>query len=165
MQTKILIAVFLISLASCKKPKTYPVEPEITFKELVKNTNTQGLDESADLTISFTDGDGDIGLAEGDTMPPYNPSSVYYYNFYISFFIKHNGVFEEYPLAIPASQRIPYIYHEGKDKSLTGDIIMHIDFLGFPFNNDTLRFDAYIYDRALHKSNTITTSEIILKTL
>ena len=82
-----------------------------------------------------------------------------------AYFIKHNGVFEELPLAIPASQRIPYIFHAGKDQSLSGDIIMHLDFLGFPFNNDTLRFDAYIYDRALHKSNTVTTSEIILKTL
>jgi hypothetical protein len=165
MKPKILIAVLLISFASCKSPKTFPKEPEITFKELVKNANAQGLDESADLTISFVDGDGDIGLAESDTMPPYNPESIYYYDFYISFFIKHNGNFEEYPLAIPASQRIPYINHEGKDRSLSGDIVMHLDFLGFPFNNDTLRFDAYIYDRALHKSNTISTSEIILKTL
>ncbi|MEP7171644.1 MAG: hypothetical protein ABI855_19890 [Bacteroidota bacterium] len=165
MKTKIFILLLLVSFASCKKPNTYPSEPKITFKELVKNTDAQGLDESADLTISFVDGDGDIGLAESDTMSPYNPESVYYYDFYISFFIKHNGIFEEYPLAIPSSQRIPLINHEGKDRSLSGDIIMHLDFLGFPFNNDTLRFDAYIYDRALHKSNTITTSEIILKTL
>ena len=41
---------------------------------------------------------------------------------------------------------------------------MKLDFLGFVFNDDTIRFDAYIYDRGLHKSNMITTSEIILKT-
>ena len=132
---------------------------------MVKNTNAQGIDESADLTISFTDGDGDIGLSGSDTLPPYDPASIYYYNFYITFFKKHNGVFEEYPLLIPASQRIPFINTEGKNKSLSGDIIMHLDFLGFQFDNDTLRFDTYIYDRALHKSNTVTTSEIILKTL
>jgi len=159
-----LILVLVILSVSCKKPKTYPSEPSITFKQLVKNINPQGLDESADLTISFVDGDGDIGLAEDDTVPPYNPESIYYYNFYITYFIKHNGVFEELPLAIPASQRIPYIPHAGRDQSLSGDIIMHLDFLGFQFNNDTVRFDTYIYDRALHKSNTVTTSEIILKT-
>ena len=154
----------MASLVSCKKAKTYSVEPSLTFKDLVKITNSQGVDESADLTISFIDGDGDIGLAESDTMPPYNPESIYYYDFFINFFIKHNGVFEPYPLVIPASQRIPYINHSGKDQSLSGDIIMHLDFIGFQFNNDTLRFETYIYDRALHKSNTVTTSEIILKT-
>ena len=164
MKTKILILFLLVSFAACKEPKKYPSEPEIAFKELVKNTSALGLDESADLTISFVDGDGDIGLGESDTMPPFNPESDYYYNFYIRFFIKTNGNFEEYGLAIPARQRIPYINHEGKNRSLSGDIIMHLDFLGFGFKNDTLRFDAYIYDRALHKSNTISTSEIILTT-
>ena len=163
---KYILPAFLLAVvfASCKKPKTFPVEPEITFKELVKNTNTQGLDESADLTITFTDGDGDIGLDDADTLPPYDPSSIYYYDFYIKYFIKHSGNFEGVPLLIPANQRIPRIFSEGKDKSLSGDIIMHLDFIGFQFNNDTLRFEAFIYDRALHKSNTITTSEVILKT-
>ena len=97
-----IMLVLAIAFSSCKKPKTYSPEPSITFKDLVKNTNSQGLDESADLTISFVDGDGDIGLAESDTMPPFNPESVYYYDFYISFFKKNNGVFEELPLLIPA---------------------------------------------------------------
>jgi hypothetical protein len=163
MKAKIVILILLVSFASCKEPKKYPSEPEITFKELVKNTNDQGLDESADLTISFVDGDGDIGLAEGDTIPPYEPGSVYYYDFYIQYFKKVNGNFEQVPILIPG-QRIPYINHEGKDRSLSGDLVMHLDFIGFGFNNDTLRFDAFIYDRALHKSNTISTSEIILKT-
>jgi|SRR6185436_780774 len=164
MKTKIIIFILLVSFISCKTPKKYPPEPVITFKELVKNTNELGIDESADLTISFVDGDGDIGLSESDTTAPYNIDGDYYFNFFINFYVKRNGNFEPYPLAIPASQRIPYINHEGKDRSLSGDIIMHLDFLGFGFDNDTIRFDAYIYDRGLHKSNTITTSEIILKT-
>jgi hypothetical protein len=154
----------IILFTACKKPKTFPSEPVIVFKDLVKHTNEQGIDDSLKLIISFTDGDGDIGLAQSDTLAPYNPGSVYYFDFYIKYFIKHNGNFEEIPLLV-GGQKIPFIKNEGKDKSLSGDIVMQLDIFGFQWNNDTLKFEAYIYDRALHKSNTISTSEIIMKTL
>lgn len=151
--------------SSCRDENTFPAEPQITFKDMVKKTTAQGIDESADLVISFTDGDGDIGLSSRDTAPPYDPSSIYYYNFYIKYFVKQNGVFNELQLLIPSHQRIPFIENDNRNKALNGDIIMNISFFGFTFNNDTVRFEAFIYDRALHKSNTVTTSEIILKTL
>ena len=149
---------------SCKKSDKYPVEPVIKFKELIKFSDAAGLDTSAKLTISFTDGDGDIGLGQGDTFPPYNSASEFYFNFFMKYFHKENGAFVELPLAIPPNQRIPFVPVEGNNKSISGDIILDLEFAGLFASQDTFRFDAYIVDRALHKSNTITTSEIILTT-
>ncbi|MEO5570422.1 MAG: hypothetical protein ABIT08_17625 [Bacteroidia bacterium] len=146
-----LILILVVALVSCKKPKTYPSEPSITFKEMVKTVGSQGLDSSVVLTISFIDGDGDIG------------DTANVFNLFIDFFKKTNGVFEQVPLLVPG-YKIPWVYHEGKDQSLSGDIVTNLKVDDFGFNFDTLRFDCYMYDRALHKSNTITTPEIVLKT-
>lgn len=161
---KYLVFLFVagVVFSSCKKDKVYPKAPEISFKEFQQFTNSAGIDDSVKLVISFTDGDGDIGLADGDTLEPYNIGSVYYYNFYIKYFKKQNGNYQELVSSIPRDARIPYI--DNTNKSLAGDIVNKLDILGNNFNNDTLRFECYIYDRGLNKSNVVTTGEIVLKT-
>ena len=155
------VAFVLLVVASCKKDKTFPVAPEITFKEFQRFQSTAGIDDTVKLVISFTDGDGDVGYTQGDTLPPFDTSSIYYYNFYVKSFKKQNGVFVALPSLVPGA-RIPYINNSDKNKSLSGDIIDKLDLFGFGFNHDTLRFECYIYDRALHQSNVITTPEIIV---
>ncbi|MEO0404330.1 MAG: hypothetical protein AAF193_05625, partial [Bacteroidota bacterium] len=53
---------FAIAMVSCLKDNSFPPEPEITFKSFVVT------DGDAVLSIDFTDGDGDIGLNQGDTV-------------------------------------------------------------------------------------------------
>ncbi len=149
----IILLAFLWSSSSCKKKDKYPPEPEITFKSFEKF----GAD-SAHLVISFTDGDGDIGLTQSDTAEPF------LFNFYTSYFQKKNGVFSEKVLPIPLNFRIPILNTGKKSKSLEGDI--SITFLKpyyFPSSSiDTIKYQLFIKDRAQNESNRVETTEIVV---
>jgi hypothetical protein len=144
-------------LSSCRKDEEFPVEPQIEYLNFIKYGN-----DSADFYISFTDGDGDIGLDKGDTFPPYNRGSIYYYNIYLRYQYKDSaGNYKDYalPLIPPDTvpdtlewkYRIPVVTPFGQDKSLNGEI--HVRLYGPYQVHPTYRYRCYIYDRALNKSN------------
>ncbi|MBK6443953.1 MAG: hypothetical protein IPG90_09620 [Bacteroidetes bacterium] len=150
---------------ACKKPDEYPVIPAIEYKSAYTTKDNQGFDQLFYVTISFTDGDGDIGYKSresGENDPIFDdPTSQYYNNFIVKMFIKQNGVWNT--IDTPVSSRIPYLTPDGKNKALKGDILRELN-LPFPLLNDTMKYDIFIYDRALHQSNTITTPEFIFNT-
>src|SRR5690606_28240519 len=55
------------TIFSCVKPPDYPIEPVIEFERMSRNTMFQGNTntDSVVVTISFTDGDGDLGSNDG----------------------------------------------------------------------------------------------------
>lgn len=150
---------------SCKKGEQFPVEPAIKFKSLEKFSDANGVDTALVLSITFTDGDGDIGLKAEDVNPPYDPGSEFYYNLYATYFIEQSGVFVPLPVSAVNGYRIPYIENNSSNKAISGEIKIDLEILGLnliaPEGN--FRFEVYIYDRALHKSNVITTDPIYLK--
>ncbi|SRR5258705_3348306 len=157
----IAVAAMLV-FAGCKKADEYPIEPVITFKSLSTIKDANGYDNEGVLEIEFTDGDGDLGLSPSDTISPF--TGEYGNNVHAIFYRFINGSWT------PWSQfddlgRIQVITPEGNQKAIRG--VIRKDHIGFPLNvtNLRVRFDVYIYDRALHKSNIITTSEIIINTL
>ena len=121
-----------------------------------------GYDSLGLLTIEFTDGDGDIGLSQADTLPPYNVGSEYYYNFFITFFQKSGNSFDE--ISTPFNSRIPDINPNRIKKGLIGDITIEIDLniLSLVLSSDTIKMKAYLLDRALNMSNTIETPPFVL---
>lgn len=167
---KILFASIVAMLCyGCTKPKTYPVIPSIQFVSLTKQRSVLGPDSTTIITISFTDGDGDIGLTPADTLPPFNSGSIYYNDFIVSFFQKQHGIWVEDvvpPGDAGFSGRIPYLTPDGNNKALTGNISMtqYIQLTQLYNNgiNDTIHYQVYIYDRALHQSNTITTPDMVI---
>ncbi len=158
----IILSLFFI-IPCCLQEPEYPVIPYIEYEDFIKTPDIQGgIDDTGILKISFTDGDGDIGLAQGDTTAPFE--GEYYYNFFIKYFERQNGVFKEIVLSFPHNARIPVISPKGEDKAIKGEIIIENVFIKNSSSNyDTIRFQAYIVDRALHHSNTITTPDIIVK--
>jgi len=141
---------------SCKKENVYPIEPAISMSP------DQIYLSPATITISFTDGDGDVGLSDADTVPPYNLDPVnfnkYYYNLLLYYFVKNGDVWEEADLIVPYYYRIPDITPSGQNKSLKGDIEVSIS---LPINRpDSIRFNIELIDRALHSSNILTTPVI-----
>ena len=160
-----LAALFLLFAASCKKAETFSVVPAITFKELTKNTDAQGNLTSIDLKFDFMDGDGDIGLTQNDVSGAYAVNSPYYYNLivdYLEFDQKTGQFIHIYPSSpiegdtahIQYNARLPYIVPSGKNKALKGEITQNINTFGF---GQKVKLDFYIYDRALHKSNVVST--------
>ena len=150
---------FLTTFTACMKKEVYPNEPIIKFQEFKRFNN-----DSAWFIFTFTDGDGDIGLKTSDTTSPFNIKGDYYYNFHLQYHEKQNGKFIQPDQSIPFSYRIPYITPEAKNKALEGEVIVRIPFSYFDFSssNDTIKYSAFIYDRALHKSNVIETTEMVV---
>lgn len=157
-----LFAAIVIVIASCIKRDEYPDRPLIEYKDFIKINNGLGYDDKGILILSFTDGDGDIGLKQSDTFPPYHPGSQYYYNFFITYYEKQHGEYEEVILPISNNARIPILSSTMSGKALKGEIEMELYINNYTSPFDTIRFRAYITDRALHHSDTITTPDIII---
>ncbi len=154
-----LLAVLVLLLAGCLKTKDLPVEPSIAIKSVEQVTDT------LILTISFTDGDGDIGLAEDQVEPPFNVGSYYYNNLFYDPEWLVNGVWTT--LDQPAYYRVKVITPEGQNKALDGEIAITLAASFFPLppvvTGDTIRFKVKLVDRALHESNVVTTASIIVQ--
>lgn len=158
----ILVLVLMIFMVSCFQFQTFPPEPDIEFVSFVKIPTTSGIDDQGTLTISFTDGDGDIGLNDDDLEPPFDTSSMYYYNIFVKYFEKQNGEYVEVNLEPSNNGRLPYLTPEGEKKGLQGEISVDL-YINNPLSSyDTIRYEVFIVDRSLHHSDTITTADIVV---
>ncbi len=151
----LVIVIALATLVGCKKPNLYSDTPEITFKSITVQQDASAHDVSAHLVISFTDGDGDLG---NNSPGAYDPP-----DFIVVMDTLHNGNWGSNGNDSLFSGTIPYLTPSGSNKALKGDIATDV-FLLFGHPNDTVRYEVYIRDRALHKSNVITIPEIIIHT-
>ena len=149
-------------LSSCMKKESFSNIPEIAFAGYYNLFDTTKIAKRGVLTISFQDGDGDIGLNPWDDYPPFDTSSVYYYNYYIDYYEKRNGSFVKVELNIPLRYRIPDLTPDDPNKAIKGIIVDTIPLNPAPVY-DTIQFSLFIYDRALNKSNVIFTPEIVVR--
>lgn len=158
----IFFSLLLVALSGCFKHEQYPIEP------IISNATFVNMTDSATLSFEFTDGDGDIGLADSELQPPYDSSSVYYYNLYLDYYEKDdaNGWQQGLDLAgapISFKYRIQRIEVKGKQRGMKGSIDVALSDFQNPFSNqsDTIKFTVKLIDRALHESNVIETPVII----
>ena len=157
------LLVFLFLLPSCIERETYPDVPRIEFRRFEKIDNGLGYDDKGILTIGFTDGDGNLGLGSSEIYPPFDSSSMYYYNFFITYYEKQNGEYIAVELPFTNNSRFPLLNTSGSDKPLRGEISIELFINNFSSPYDTIRFDAFITDRDLNHSDTITTPPILIK--
>ena len=149
-------------MLSCVKQESYPDIPEIGYGSFQLQFDTTQYAKRGILIFSFQDGDGDIGLNPGDTNPPFEKGGPYYYNLVISYFEKQAGQWVEIILDPPFSARIPVLNPDYPGKPIKGYITDTLTLDPAP-QFDTVRFSFFIYDRALHQSNVVTTPDIVLK--
>ncbi len=152
----------IFSVSSCMKKESYPDTPQIAFEGFYLAFDTGKVAKRGILTISFKDGNGDIGLRAADTLPPYNRNGDYYYNYVIRYYEKQMGRFVLVPLDPPFSARIPYLTPEDPGRAIKGIIVDTLLLNPQPVF-DTVKFIFFIYDRALNKSNVDSTPPIILR--
>lgn len=158
-----LIVLLSTLIYSCKKHEVYPIEPTIKFNNFIKIDNGTGIDNKGFIVIDFTDGDGDIGLEAEDTIAPYNIDGDYYYNCLIDYFELENDTFRKIDLDFTFNVRVPYIEEDLANKGIKGEIEVEVYFNNINSTNDSIRFEVQLIDRALHKSNIITTPSIYVK--
>ena len=171
--------------SSCLKAPNFPATPVITFNSLTKiyaPPPVAGATPADTLVfaVDFQDGDGDLGLDDADTkVAPYNSQTGGHNNLATSnnYFIqafkkdKVSGLFAPFytPGGYPGEYdgRYPRLETTTDDKPapLKGTLRYK---LRLPLNRtsyaigDVMRFEISIMDRAMHQSNTITTTEITL---
>ena len=157
---KIVIISTLLLVVGCKKDDPEPVPPVITFLEAnLSIDNTYSI-----IKFEFFDGDGDLGLKQEEN------SGGQEFNLFIDYYEKINGVWVlKSPVATwnvnenkwdttELHLRVPFIENE-TNSSLRGETLVN---LFYDFNADTIKYELLLKDRALHKSNMITTDEIII---
>jgi len=145
-----IVIVLTVFLFACKRPEKYSDIPEIKFISFEKLNQTDGI-----LVFSFQDGDGDIGLNESDIYPPFDISSIYYYNFFCDCYEKRHGIFEKYVFkdsTVTLNARIPRLSNLSEE-SINGEIYLKM----IPYRDrspyDTVKLTFYIVDRKLNHSN------------
>lgn len=163
-------------ICSCKENEIYPDVPSIKFKEAYVLFDQQNTDSLIVLVFTYKDGDGDLGLNEGDTLAPYdyntkgpNQSNTnrFYNNVLVDYYEKKNGEFYK-PVkpftsdTVSKDVRVGNLTPDGKHKAIRGDIQISILPVDFGNDPDTIRLKARLVDRALHVSNEIETPDLFL---
>lgn len=155
----LILGTALTLLASCAKGGNFPDEPELTSIQFITNPDSSGV-----IKVGFTDGDGNIGLSDSDTLPPYNFGSRTYYNLFVEYFELQNGTWVMREFETPFYYRIEPIEPDGRLKQLEGDIevLLALPYYFDPTSNfDTIKYSVSIMDRDLNESNALETNIII----
>lgn len=159
--TKIL-AIILLSACRADAPQ-YGDVPFLELKKAPEQFKLNGRDSMVKITLSYTDGDGDIGLEPSDTFPPFQFGGPYFYNLFIGVIQIENGM--EKPILIPLTtdtlhynDRIGNLTPTGKNKSISGELQIMLKAEPYPgIQPDSMYYTIQLADRKLHKSNLIKT--------
>lgn len=112
-----------------------------------------------------------LNTTEIDTF--YTEPNEYYYNIYVNFYVRKNGIFTKFDWLelyqecnTSYNGRYPLLNPTLKARPLTGKLRYNMESVtGFEpiFRLDTLKLEIYIYDRALNRSNIIETPEFVIR--
>lgn len=156
MRISVLAISALLGLSSCLRPPDYPLEPVIGFVRMSKDSMLQNQfnTDSLLITLSFTDGDGDIGRENGE------------------FDLHLTDTRDNFS---PPAYRLPKVPEQGIGNGISGEIsfVVFTTCCYFPngldpctpsteFPVDTLRYQIYLKDRAGRQSNLLLTPPIRL---
>lgn len=175
------------ALSGCLSAPTYDIKPAIEFKDLkvVRYSPARPLlpIDTFKITVSFKDGNGDLGItADEASFPPnarsYSPFSAQnpdgsvnanQYNYLIRFFYRRAGTTGFIEYAPPGNTyfgRYPPLNGgpDAKAAPLKGDLTYKLfSAYGSPLlAGDEVKFTVSIKDRALNESNTVTTSTYVV---
>ncbi len=143
------IVIILFLFCRCVEIEEYSEIPDISFKSITVTDTVDGLLNPAyrvDLKFDVVDGDGDIGLHTYDTAAPHDV------NFFLKLYQIEDGIMNEVTMQTPLNGRIPYIQIDGQNTTLSAEI-HRISYYTKPVPWDSVKFEFYIKDRALHSSN------------
>jgi hypothetical protein len=161
-----LLSVALYFLMSCREKQEFPPEPRIEFLSFSKLEHPTGYDTLGVLLISYTDGDGDLGIPPRDTT---------HYNFFVSYFVMKNGELQPGTFFNTLTGKIDTINFNNRFGPLApddysgwikGEIEDTIKPLYDPRSTkefDTIQFKVFLKDQAGNQSNTVETPLIVVK--
>lgn len=162
-----------LATLACQKPVEYPIEPKIAYEGFTYLFNADStFSGEGVISFSYTDGDGDLGLDDSDTLSPFGFNDAHYYNMVVDYLKCVNGEFVKTPLlswnaqtqtydTVTFNARFKRLRDSEEPKAISGKMDYTLTVQN-PFSpNDTVKFEIRILDRALHESNVIQTEAII----
>jgi hypothetical protein len=147
----VMITVFCYA---CVKKTSYPTTPTVDYKGFVSYSG-----DSADLQISFTDGDGDIGVGATDS------TRTFWYTYYFQDTV--TNLYKAYyrPLFFD-TLRIGYVVKSPSEafigKPINGEMSIRLQQSRHDSWVKKVKYVFYLYDAAGNKSNVVTSPEINL---
>ena len=161
----IVCLVALVSWMSCKpEPFNDSSIPAIELEEFVVAQNSQGLDSLILISLSYSDGDGNIGLSEADTFFPHRFGDPHFNNLWVDLEKDSAGIWVPTSNdSLFLSQRIINLTPQGDVKSIRGSLDVRIPVPPTPFFTDKrIRLFITLVDRDLNLSNQVATGLINL---
>lgn len=150
----------------CMEKQEYPDVPVLEYAGFTKIVHPDGYDTAGIVQLSYTDGDGDLGLEEFDTTA---------YNFFVAYYKMNNGVLEvgrrynnqtgEWD-TIHFNNRFNRLAPEDYSGWIKGTIEDTLQPLFDPRSEktqDTVQFRIHMIDQAGHSSDTVVTPMIIVR--
>jgi hypothetical protein len=172
----VLSVVMLLALCGCVQQPSFSIIPAIKLKSLSKTVvtlpSTSGITTDTILvTLSFTDGDGDIGIPDGliDTTcancycTNHGTDAIVMSNTaWDIFYYAYTSGFTDSCISIPGIGT-KYIPNNSKYNALQGDITFSLQVECGPTGPvDTVSYSFFIKDRAGHFSNRVKSPNIII---
>lgn len=148
--------VALSSSIGCLPDPAFPLEPNLTFQSL--STREDG---TATLTLAFTDGDGNVGLTQADTLPPFCQTCEHHYNLVGQYEEWVDSVWRSPTLLVPYAYRVPVAEPTGSSPALDGTIEVELTSWYLTGTGaDSVRFQWTLWDRDLNPSNGASTGSL-----
>ena len=173
----LLLALLGLSVPGCISPPDYSDTPQIEFRDIMLQpiVNRFGPFDSVRVTVSYRDGDGDLGLDQDNVEPPFNPTlpngtiNPTYNNYFCQLQIRQtDGSFVDFDppgVGYNLNGRYPNLtpISQGDRKApLRGEIYYGFLLPSNPFTpaGTVIRFKVTILDRSLNRSNEIITNPV-----
>lgn len=171
------ISILLLVFQSCSQDSNVPPIPSLEYVGFSKIKANNGKDSIVTINMTFEDGDGDIGLTDVDSFPPFRFGSPNFNNLYVEFIVvdstgaesKITSPFIQDPITgdtVNFNQRISNLTPEGVNKYIKGRIDVLTPFITTLDYSAPLPTLVYyritLEDRSLNRSETIVTPKITL---
>jgi|SaaInl25SG_5_DNA_1037380.scaffolds.fasta_scaffold00014_14 hypothetical protein len=154
--TGIVVVAVNLTLVGCLPDPMYPDEPALAAESLVPHS-----DGTATLTLRFTDGDGNVGLTQADTLPPFCATCDHHFNLVGEYQEWLNDTWNTPNLLVPYSYRVPVAEPTGSSPALDGTIELALtSWYLFGTTADSVRFTWTLWDRDLNPSNKAVTDAL-----
>ncbi len=150
---------------SCDEIETYDPMPRVEFTKVYMADTLDELQNEVKLQrihLEVIDGDGNVGLNREDNKGPYSPDSIGYNNLFITVFHKmSDGSYQELTeISDNMRYRIPFKEPIGQNQYMKAEIIVKVEVPVTAFDYDTIRYEFFVFDRLMNKSNVATSCDI-----
>ncbi|MCQ2249641.1 MAG: hypothetical protein MJZ66_00885 [Bacteroidales bacterium] len=165
---KLLIALsvaIIIGAISCDEIETYDPMPRVEFTKVYLADTLDELQNEVKLQrihLEVIDGDGNLGLNRDDNKGQFDPDSIGYNNLFITVFHKtKDGSYQELTeISDNMRYRIPYKEPIGQNQYMKAEIIVKVEVPLAALDYDTIRYEFFVFDRKMNKSNVATSCDI-----